>query len=74
MAGSGPSVCTATLEGVTILHDSYLNIQIVIIQSLENLENASIYSINVPNCQNPYHLALVFLSSGEHIQSSLSEI
>ena len=35
---------------------------------------AALRIINVPNGQDPYHLAPVFLSSGEPIQSSLSEI
>ena len=69
MAGSGPSVCTATplcmWHGITIPPDSYINIQIVIVESREKQEDASIYSINVPNGPDPYHLAPVCATSSK---------
>ena len=46
-AGSGTSVCTATplcmWQDITILPDSYLNIQIVIVQSRDNQDRSSIH-------------------------------
>ena len=56
-----------------VLHDSSLNIQIVIVQS-EKIRETFMYSINVPNGPDPNYLAPVFLSSGELIQGSPSEI
>ena len=63
--GSDLSVCTATplcmWHHTTMIPDSYLNIQIVWARSWENRRRPSIYSRNVPNGPDPYHLAPVFL-------------
>ena len=64
--GSGPSLCTATplcmWQGVTMIPDSYLNIQIVRVRDRENRRRSFIYSIKLWIGPDPYHLAPVFLS------------
>ena len=66
----GASVCMVMplcmWHGITIPPDSYLHIRIVISQSREAPAITSVYSINVSYVPHPYHLAPVFLSSGDY--------